>query len=78
MLAEVLTVSDAALGVNYGLNKVRFPTPVPVGSKIRLTATLADVTEVTGGLQLTISAVIELEGSAKPACVAEPVLRFYA
>jgi len=77
MLAEVLTVSDAALGVNYGLNKVRFPTPVPVGSKIRLTATLADVTEVTGGLQLTISAVIELEGSAKPACVADMVSRLY-
>jgi len=78
LLAEVLTVSDAALGVNYGLNKVRFPTPVPVGGKIRMTATLADVTEVTGGLQLTISAVIELEGSAKPACAAEPILRYYA
>ena len=78
MLAEVLTVSDAALGVNYGLNKVRFPTPVPVGSKIRLTATLADVEDVKGGLQLTASAVIELEGGDKPACVAEPVLRFYA
>jgi acyl dehydratase len=77
MLAQVLTVTDAALGVNYGLNKVRFPTPVPVGGKIRLTATLADVTEVTGGLQATVSAVIELEGSAKPACAAEPIFRYY-
>jgi acyl dehydratase len=76
--SQVLTVTDATMGVNYGLNKVRFPSPVPVGGKIRLTATLTDVAEVKGGLQVTVSAVIELEGSAKPACVAEPVLRFYA
>jgi acyl dehydratase len=78
MLAQVLSVTDASMGVNYGLNKVRFPAPVPVGGEIRLTATLTDVTEVKGGLQLTISAVIELEGSAKPACAAEPILRYYA
>jgi acyl dehydratase len=76
--SHVLTVVDAAAVVNYGLNKVRFPAPVPVGGRIRLTATLADVTEVTGGLQVTASAVIELEGSAKPACVAEPIFRFQA
>jgi acyl dehydratase len=78
MWSQVLTVTDAAMGVNYGLNKVRFPAPVPVGSKIRLTATLTDVTEVKDGLQVTVSAVIELEGSAKPACVAEPIFRFHA
>jgi acyl dehydratase len=78
MWSEVLTVTDAAMGVNYGLNKVRFPAPVPVDSKIRLTATLTDVIEVKGGLQVTVSAVIELEGSEKPACVAEPIFRFYA
>ena len=77
MYSQVLTVSDAKMGVNYGLNKVRFPAPVPVGSKIRLTATLADVEEVTGGLQVTAAAVIEAEGSDKPVCIAEPVFRFY-
>jgi acyl dehydratase len=74
----MLTVTDATAAVNYGLNKVRFPSPVPVGGKIRLTATLTDVEEVKGGLQITVSAVIELEGGAKPACVAEPIFRFYA
>ena len=76
--SHVLTVVDASAVVNYGLNKVRFPAPVPVGGRIRLTATLTDVTEVTGGLQITASAVIELEGSGKPACVAEPIFRFQA
>jgi acyl dehydratase len=76
--AQVLTVSDATTVINYGLNKVRFPSPVPVGGKIRLTATLTDIAEVKGGLQLTIRAVIELEGGAKPVCVAEPVFRVYA
>jgi acyl dehydratase len=76
--SQVLTVTDATMGVNYGLNKVRFPSPVPVGGKIRLRATLTDVEEIKGGLQLTVSAVIEREGDDKPACVAEPVFRFYA
>ncbi|CCG03406.1 MaoC family dehydratase [Blastococcus saxobsidens] len=77
MWSEVLTVSDATMAVNYGLNKVRFPSPVPVGSKLRLTATLKDVEEVAGGLQLTVAAVIEAEGIPKPVCIAEPVFRFY-
>ena len=77
MWSEVLVVSDATMGVNYGLNKVRFPAPVPVGSKLRLTATLKDVEDVAGGLQVTVSAVIEAEGAAKPVCIAEPVFRVY-
>jgi acyl dehydratase len=77
MWTQVLTVTGTSMTVNYGLNKVRFPAPVPVGSKIRLTATLADVEEVSGGLQLTVAAVIELEGGSKPVCIAEPVYRFY-
>ncbi|SOD98326.1 MaoC family dehydratase [Blastococcus haudaquaticus] len=77
MWSEVLTVSDATMAVNYGLNKVRFPAPVPVGSTLRLTATLKDVEEVAGGLQVTVAAVIEAEGAAKPVCIAEPVFRFY-
>ncbi len=78
MYSQVLAVSDAKMGVNYGLNKVRFPAPVPVGSKVRLTATLNGVEEVSGGLQLTIGAVIEAEGVPKPVCIAEAVFRTYA
>ncbi len=77
MWAQVLTVTDQTMGVNYGLGKVRFPAPVPVGSRIRLTATLAAVEQITGGVQLTISAVIEREGAEKPVCIAEPVFRAY-
>jgi acyl dehydratase len=78
MWSQVLTVTDTTMAVNYGLNKVRFPAPVPVGAKVRLTATLADVEEITGGYQLTVSAVIERDGGDKPVCIAEPVFRFYA
>lgn len=77
MWSGVLTVTDSGMGVNYGLNKVRFPAPVPVGAKIRLTATLADVEEIEDGVQVTVAATIEREGSDKPVCVAEPVFRFY-
>jgi acyl dehydratase len=63
--------------LNYGLNKVRFPSPVPVGSKVRVRASLASVEEVPGGVQLTLDAVVECDGSEKPACVAQPVFRFY-
>ena len=77
MYSQVLSVTDAVMGVNYGLNKVRFPAPVPVGSRIRLTATLNEATEIAGGLQLTIGAVIEREGGEKPVCIAELVFRTY-
>jgi len=77
MYSEVLVVSDAKMGVNYGLNKVRFPAPVPVGSKVRLSATLKAVDEVAGGLQLTMATVIEREGGDKPVCIAEMVFRYY-
>ena len=77
MWSQVLTVTDATMAVNYGLNKVRFPAPVPVGSKIRLTATLVDVEEVKGGLQLTVGGVVEREGGDKPVCVLEALMRFY-
>jgi acyl dehydratase len=76
MWSQVLTVTDVAMAVNYGLNKVRFPAPVPVGSQLRLTATLKDVEEIKGGYQLTASAVIEREGGDKPVCIAELVVRF--
>jgi acyl dehydratase len=78
LLAQVLTVSDAVMGVNYGLNKVRFPSPVPVGSKVRATASLKEVTEFAGGLQYSLTVTVEREGGDKPVCVAEPVYRVYA
>jgi acyl dehydratase len=74
---QVFTVTDSTLVVNYGLNKARFPAPVPVGSRVRLTATLSGVEPVTGGLQLTIPVVIERQGGDKPVCVAEVVYRYY-
>jgi acyl dehydratase len=77
LFAQVLLVTDTAMGVNYGLNKVRFPSPVPVGAKVRMTATLTNVEEIAGGLQLTFSCVIEREGGGKPVCIAEPVYRYY-
>src|SRR6476646_5122817 len=70
LLPEILQVSGVTMGVNYGTNKVRFPSPVPVGAKLRLGATLAGVEDVTGGAQLTIALVFEMEGASKPACVA--------
>jgi acyl dehydratase len=77
MWAQVLLVTDSTMGVNYGLNKVRFPAPVPVGSKVRLTATLVEVEEVKGALQLTVGGVIEREGGDKPVCVLESIVRLY-
>jgi acyl dehydratase len=78
MWSQILVVTDAAMGVNYGLNKVRFPAPVPVGSRIRLNATLIDVEEVKGGVQLTVAGTVEREGSDKPVCVVESLTRLYA
>lgn len=70
---QIYQVDGLAMGVNYGANKVRFPQPVPVGSKIRATATLIAVDDVSIGGQFTIKFVIELEGSDKPACIAEVI-----
>jgi acyl dehydratase len=67
------------MGLNYGINKLRFPAPVPVGSKVRMDATLAKVEEVGGGgVQTALAVTIEVEGQEKPACVAEVVYRYYA
>ena len=75
---QMYTVNGIKLAINYGLNKVRFPAPVPVGSKIRLTATLLDVEEVKGGaVQVVASGVMEREGSDKPVCVLESLTRLY-
>ena len=65
------------LAVNYGLNRVRFPAPVKVGSRVRSRSVLKEVSEVTGGLQMLREVTIEVEGGDKPACVAETVGRLY-
>ncbi|GLW54816.1 MaoC family dehydratase [Kitasatospora phosalacinea] len=78
LFTELLEVEGVTTKVNYGLNKVRFPSPVKVGSRIRLAARLAEVAEVPGGLQVTVDGTIEIEGAAKPAAVLQSVSRFYA
>jgi acyl dehydratase len=78
LLAEVIDVQSVAMAVNYGLNRVRFPAPVPSGSPLRLGAALDAVEEFPGGLQVTLACVFEVEGAAKPSCVAEAVFRYYA
>jgi acyl dehydratase len=77
MWSELLDVREVSTKVNYGLGKVRFPAPVPVGSKVRATATLAAVEPIKGGVQLTVDAVIERDGADKPVCVAQPIFRFF-
>ena len=77
MWTEILEVTNVTTKVNYGLSKVRFPAPVPVGSKVRATATLAELEDIKGGVQVTVDVVIEREGSEKPVCVAQPIFRFY-
>ncbi|HLI73514.1 MAG TPA: MaoC family dehydratase [Acidimicrobiales bacterium] len=78
ILHEVLRVEDFRFGVNYGCNKVRFPSPVKVGSKVRLGAAVASVEPVAdGGAQVELDVTIESEGSQKPSCVAQVVYRYY-
>ncbi|MFE0190377.1 MaoC family dehydratase [Streptomyces sp. NPDC059008] len=74
---QLMRVDNVKMGINYGTNKVRFPATVPVGSRLRATARIADVAEVKGGVQLTTVVTIEREGGDKPVCVAESVSRFY-
>jgi acyl dehydratase len=78
LFSQVLDVTDVATKVNYGLNKVRFPAPVPAGSRLRLSGTLSDVEEVAdNGVQITVDIAIEVEGGTKPVCVATIVVRQY-
>ena len=77
LLGQVYSVSGVTMGVNYGCNKVRFPAPVPVGSRLRLGATLQSIEEIQGGAQVVLALSFEVEGSEKPSCVAETVFRFY-
>ncbi len=78
LLPTVFVVEGIAMGVNYGLNKLRFPSPVPVGSEVVCTATLVAVDDIAGGAQVTLGTVITVSGAPKPSCVAEVVFRYYA
>ncbi len=77
LMPEILSVKGISMAVNYGAGKVRFPSPVPVGSKLRLGAELASVDEVAGGAQVTMVFTFEVEGAPKPSCVAEIIFRYY-
>ncbi|MBW0017928.1 MAG: MaoC family dehydratase [Mycobacterium sp.] len=77
LMHQMYTVNGIKLAINYGLNKVRFPAPVPVGSRVRATSTLLGVDDVgNGATQATVSTTVEIDGSAKPACVAESIVRY--
>jgi acyl dehydratase len=79
LFGELLEIRGTSMSVNYGLDKVRFPSPVPVGGRIRLRGTVDSVDEVRGnGVQMALTFQIEVEGSAKPACVAQALFRHYA
>lgn len=74
---QIYSVSGFKMGVNYGAEKIRFPAPVPVGSKLRLGAKLLSVDDVAGGIQMKMEFGFEVEGAAKPSCVAEVLFRLY-
>jgi acyl dehydratase len=78
MWSEILHLEGVRLGINYGLNRVRFPSPVPVGSRIRAGATLVSVETVAdGSFQIVVDFVIERDGAEKPCCIAEGLYRLY-
>ncbi len=77
LFTELLDVQGVTTKVNYGLNKVRFPSPVKAGSRIRLVGKLAEVEEVKGGVQIVVDGTIEIEGGTKPAAVLQSLSRFY-
>ncbi|MCE2878624.1 MAG: MaoC family dehydratase [Comamonadaceae bacterium] len=72
-----MTLPFCEMGLNYGLNKVRFTSPVPAGSRVRGQFVLAQLEDIAGGLQLTFKVTLEIEGQERPACVAESVVRQY-
>lgn len=77
LLPQIVQFHGFSLGVNYGCDKVRFTSPVPVGAKLRMGLTVASVEEITGGLQNAYDLVFETEGASKPSCVARVIYRMY-
>ena len=76
-LPEIVEVRGISMGVNYGANRLRFPAPVPVGSKVRGGAELVAAEDVKGGVQATIRVTVEIEGSERPACVVDTISRYF-
>jgi acyl dehydratase len=77
LLGALYRIEGVRMGINYGLNKVRFPAPVPVGSRVRATSRIAEATPMEGAVQVVFATVIEIEGSEKPGCVVESVARYF-
>jgi len=77
LLDQIWAVQGIKMGVNYGLNKLRFPSPVMIGKRVRARATLNNVEDIAGGMQVTVGVAFELEGNDKPVCVAEALYRYY-
>lgn len=77
LVPQIMRVEGMKMGINYGVNKVRFPAPVPVGSRLRATALITEVVEAGGGVQVAATVTVEREGAEKPVCVAESVSRYY-
>ncbi|MGH9102480.1 MAG: MaoC family dehydratase [Acidimicrobiales bacterium] len=77
LLSNLLVVEGVPMALNYGANRVRFPAPVPVGRRLRMGALLVGLDHFEGGAQATLQLTFEVEGAAKPSCVAEVVYRFY-
>jgi len=75
---ELFDLEGVTTKVNYGLDKVRFVSPVQVGARVRMNAVIAEVTEIPGGFQFTVDQTVEIEGGSKPALVARGLYRFYA
>ena len=78
LIPQVFSVGGIAMGVNYGCNKVRFMSPVPVGSRLRAGVKVLAVDDVAGGAQVTLETTFECEGAAKPSCIAEVIFRYYS
>ncbi len=77
LLPTIFDVEGVSMGLNYGLNRLRFPSPVPVGSEIVCAVTLVAVDDIAGGAQVTLGTVLSVVGAPKPSCVAEVVFRYY-
>jgi acyl dehydratase len=76
-LPQIMQVNNVSMGVNYGCDKVRFPAPVPVGSRIRGGGEVLSAEEVKGGVQVVVRITIEIEGSERPACIIDTISRFF-
>jgi acyl dehydratase len=75
---DMFSIDGFAFGINYGLNRLRFPAPMPVGGKVRMRATLTSVEDIPGGVQIMVTQTFEREGGEKPVCVAETLARLFA